>query len=77
MKVKYIYDFIDSFAPFRDQCEWDNSGLLLMQPSHYNGIVMKTAVSKTVHSQYSRTIRFQDNNGSLRTCHGRELACGS
>ena len=29
MKVKYIYDFIDSFAPFRDQCEWDNSGLLL------------------------------------------------
>lgn len=29
MKVKEIYDYIDSFAPFKEQCEWDNSGLLL------------------------------------------------
>ena len=26
-KVKDIYDFIDSAAPFRTQCDWDNSGL--------------------------------------------------
>ena len=25
--VKEIYDFIDSFAPFSTQCEWDNSGI--------------------------------------------------
>ncbi len=27
--VKDIYDFIDSFAPFDKQCEWDNSGLIV------------------------------------------------
>ena len=29
MKIKEIYDYIDSFAPFSTQCEWDNSGLLI------------------------------------------------
>lgn len=28
-KVREIFDFIDSFAPFERQCEWDNSGLLV------------------------------------------------
>ena len=28
MKIKEIYDFINSIAPFSSQCEWDNSGLL-------------------------------------------------
>lgn len=28
-KVSQIYDFIDGFAPFRTQDEWDNSGLLV------------------------------------------------
>ena len=32
MKNKEILDFIDSFAPFDTQCEWDNSGLLLGNP---------------------------------------------
>ena len=32
MKNKDILDFIDSFAPFDTQCEWDNSGLLLGSP---------------------------------------------
>lgn len=27
--VKEIYDFIDSFAPFDAQCEWDNSGIIV------------------------------------------------
>ena len=29
VKVKDIFGFIDSFAPFASQCEWDNSGLLV------------------------------------------------
>lgn len=29
MKIKEIYDYIDSFAPFSTQSEWDNSGLLI------------------------------------------------
>ncbi|MBO5410773.1 MAG: Nif3-like dinuclear metal center hexameric protein [Clostridia bacterium] len=31
-KVKDIYAFIDSIAPFCKQCEWDNSGLLVGDP---------------------------------------------
>ncbi len=27
--VKDIYNFIDSIAPFNQQCEWDNSGMLV------------------------------------------------
>ena len=27
--VKDIYNYIDSFAPFSAQCEWDNSGLIV------------------------------------------------
>ena len=27
LTVKSIYDFLDSFAPFSTQAEWDNSGL--------------------------------------------------
>ena len=34
MKVKEMYDFIDSFAPFSTQCEWDNSGLLIGNPDN-------------------------------------------
>ena len=29
VKVRDIFDYIDSFAPFASQCEWDNSGLLV------------------------------------------------
>lgn len=29
MTVKDIYDFLDSFAPFDTQADWDNSGLLV------------------------------------------------
>lgn len=32
MKVKDIYNFIDSFAPFTTQEDWDNSGLLIGDP---------------------------------------------
>lgn len=28
MKIKEVYDFIDSIAPYNTQCEWDNSGLM-------------------------------------------------
>lgn len=28
-KVKDIYDFIDTIAPFAAQCEWDNSGMIV------------------------------------------------
>lgn len=31
-RVKDIYNFIDSIAPFNMQCEWDNSGLLVGSP---------------------------------------------
>lgn len=27
--VKDVYDFVDSFAPFDAQCEWDNSGIIV------------------------------------------------
>lgn len=29
IKVKDIFDYINSFAPFDTQCQWDNSGLLI------------------------------------------------
>ena len=28
-RVIDIYNYIDTFAPFDSQCEWDNSGLLV------------------------------------------------
>lgn len=31
--VKDIYDFLQSIAPFEAQCDWDNSGLLVGEPS--------------------------------------------
>lgn len=31
--VKDIFDFLQSIAPFEAQCEWDNSGLLVGEPS--------------------------------------------
>ena len=30
--VKDIFDFINSIAPFENQCEWDNSGLVVGNP---------------------------------------------
>lgn len=30
--VKDIFDYIDSIAPFKNQCEWDNSGILVGNP---------------------------------------------
>ena len=29
MKIKQIYDFLDSVAPFSSACEWDNCGLII------------------------------------------------
>lgn len=43
--VKEIYDFIDSFAPFCDAAEWDNSGLLVGSP---DTVVSKCLVSLDV-----------------------------
>ncbi len=31
--VKKVFDFINSIAPFEKQCEWDNSGLIIGDPS--------------------------------------------
>ena len=28
MKIREIYDFLDSIAPYNTQCEWDNSGFM-------------------------------------------------
>ena len=28
MKIKEIYDFLNTFAPYETQCPWDNSGLM-------------------------------------------------
>lgn len=28
MKIKEVYDFLNSFAPYETQCVWDNSGLM-------------------------------------------------
>lgn len=28
MKIKEVYDFLDSIAPYDTQCEWDNSGFM-------------------------------------------------
>lgn len=40
--VSEIYDYMDSFAPFRLQCEWDNSGLNI---GDFQGQVSKIAVA--------------------------------
>ncbi len=45
--VKDIYNFIDSFAPFNTQAEWDNSGLLV---GDENKIVNKTVFALDVTS---------------------------
>ncbi len=45
--VKEIYNFIDSFAPFNTQAEWDNSGLLV---GDENKIVNKTVFALDVTS---------------------------
>ena len=42
MKVKEIYEYIDSFAPFDNQCDWDNSGLIV---GDYNDDVTKIGFS--------------------------------
>lgn len=52
MIIKDIYDFIDSFAPFSTQCEWDNAGLLV---GDMNSVVNKIgfaldATAETVNS---------------------------
>ncbi len=28
MKIREVYDFLDSIAPYETQCEWDNSGFM-------------------------------------------------
>ncbi len=45
--VKEIYNFIDSFAPFNTQAEWDNSGLLV---GDENAVVNKIVFSLDVTS---------------------------
>ena len=35
--VKNVFDFINSIAPFEKQCEWDNSGLIIGDPSQKIG----------------------------------------
>ena len=32
MKVSEVYEYIDSFAPFSEQADWDNSGVLMGTP---------------------------------------------
>jgi len=40
--TKDIYNYIDSFAPFSSQAEWDNSGLLV---GSFNNEVKRVLVS--------------------------------
>lgn len=50
--VKDIYNFIDSFAPFNTQAEWDNSGLLVgNENSVVNKIVFALDVTSDVIEQ--------------------------
>lgn len=47
MKVKEIYDFIDSFAPFSSQSPWDNSGLLIGSfAREVSGVILSLDVTK-------------------------------
>lgn len=46
--VKDIYSFIDSFAPFSAQCEWDNSGIIV---GDTNKEIKKIAVVLDITSQ--------------------------
>lgn len=50
--VKDIYNFIDSFAPFNTQEEWDNSGLLVGEENaHVNKILFALDVTTDVINQ--------------------------
>ena len=50
--VKDIYNFIDSFAPFNTQAEWDNSGLLVgNENSVVNKIIFALDVTSDVIEQ--------------------------
>ncbi len=50
--VKDIYNFIDSFAPFSTQAEWDNSGLLVgNENSTVNKIIFALDVTSDVIEQ--------------------------
>lgn len=40
MKIKEIYEFLDSFAPYETQCSWDNSGLMTGNPDNEVDSVM-------------------------------------
>lgn len=50
--VKDIYNFIDSFAPFSTQAEWDNSGLLVGNENNtVNKIIFSLDVTSDVIEQ--------------------------
>ncbi len=55
--VKDIFDFINSFAPFERQCEWDNSGLLVGNPT---ASVKKIGVVLDITSD---AVKFASENG--------------
>lgn len=46
--VKDVYNFIDSFAPFDSQQQWDNSGILVGEP---NRIIVRVGVTLDITPQ--------------------------
>lgn len=55
--VKDIYEFINTIAPFENQCEWDNSGMLVGTP---DGEVNKIGVVLDITTQ---AVEYAEENG--------------
>ena len=53
MTVKDVYDLIDGYAPFSSQCEWDNSGILLVDAdADVKGVLVALDVTKYLINLY-------------------------
>ncbi len=55
--VKEVYDYINSFAPFGKQCEWDNSGLVV---GNFNAKVGKIGIVLDITTD---AVKFAAENG--------------
>ena len=64
MKIKEVYDFLDSVAPYGTQCSWDNSGLMAGSlEKDVDSVMLCLDCTNDVIEQAVR------NNCSLIVCH--------
>lgn len=64
MKIKEIYEYLDSIAPYNTQCEWDNSGLMCGSlDAETDSIMLALDCTNEVVEQAAKT------NCPLIVCH--------